>query len=59
MLLRAYAVNLAVTAAVYGAVWAWAPTWPQVFGSFEQGIALYAQDHTLLAPIFYGVIAPH
>ena len=58
MLLRAYAINMAVTAAAYFAVWAWAPSWPQIIGSFERGVQIYAQDHTVLGPLIYRFIAP-
>ena len=58
MLLRAYAVNVAVSAVGYYALWSYAPSWPQLMGSFEQGVHAYAQDHAFLGPVFYRVIAP-
>ena len=59
MLLRAYAINIAVTAVLYVVASACMPTWPQIIGSFERGVQVYAQDHTVLGPIFFRMIAPH
>ena len=58
MLLRAYAINIAVTAVLYAVASACMPTWPQIVGSFERGVQVYAQDHSILGPIFYRFISP-
>ena len=59
MLLRAYAINVVVSAAAYFAVMSYVPAWPQIIGSFEQSVQLYAQDHNVLGPLIYRVFAPH
>ncbi len=59
MLLRAYAINLVVSAAAYFTVMSYVPSWPQIIGSFEHNVQLYAQDHTVLGPLIYRVFAPH
>ena len=58
MLRQAYAANLIVTAIGYAAVWAWAPSLPQIMTSFEQGLHSYAQEHMVLGPLLYRAIAP-
>ena len=54
---QAYLANLIVSGVCYMALWSYAPSLPQMFSSFEQGIRLYAASDVFLGPLFYRAVS--
>ena len=56
MLRRYVIVNGVVTALMYGAVWAYAPSVSSFGQTLRDGFDIYALDHALLGPVWHGII---
>ena len=58
MLRQAYLANLIVSAVCTMALWSNAPSLPQMIGSIEQGIGVYAASDLILGPLLYKALSP-
>ncbi|AGK57399.1 hypothetical protein HYPDE_28598 [Hyphomicrobium denitrificans 1NES1] len=59
MLRRYLIVNGIMTALLYGAVWAFAPSVPRLIQSAESTFKAFAMDSPMLRPVVYRIINGH